>query len=245
MASPELSAAYFDESRIDKNNPFPVVAGFWNPVDVWIAFERKLKAEIADKPKGLSLKKYLRSEPVRFAKFISTYTLLPIHATIERKYFKPLFGKIASNQILYDNVYSTCAYMCCDALDEKAMSQKWHKPIKVVFDDGNEYKWALDRGYRKYYAEAIDTRLAKVPLFEDNETTIPLLAGDFYAWLLSRNLNVNDDDDLDVQMALQIIHDSSPPIAVKLDGPKIKELLLQSRHEAEQNNKNREVEGPR
>src|SRR5271166_6071357 len=73
MVSPELSAAYFDESRIEGSHPFPVVAGFWNPVDIWMIFERKFKAETVDKPKGLSLKKYLRSDPVRFAKFISTY----------------------------------------------------------------------------------------------------------------------------------------------------------------------------
>ena len=45
------STAYFDESRLDSSANFPVVAGFWNPLDVWDsagAIRRAVLARSAD-----------------------------------------------------------------------------------------------------------------------------------------------------------------------------------------------------
>ena len=49
----------------------------------------------------------------------------------------------------FANAYATCAYACCEMLDNRGLEKGWQKPIKVVFDDGAEGKIYLDRGYRE------------------------------------------------------------------------------------------------
>jgi hypothetical protein len=189
MVPVELSAAYFDESRT--NEEFPVVAGFWNPINVWMHCESHLQRALREKPANLSAKKYVRDNPSLFAKILTVFELRPIFATLERKSFEPLFAAQGDGRVLFSNAYSSCAYMCCELLDWHAIQSNMRTPIKVVFDDGTEakHKIALERGYRKYYADKPDSRLSKVPLFEDDEQTLPLLAADLYAWLLSRKYN--------------------------------------------------------
>ena len=65
------SSAYFDESRLNDN--FPVVAGFWNPVDLWIVCEEQLRRALRHKPPNLAAKKYVRGHPLEFARILNTF----------------------------------------------------------------------------------------------------------------------------------------------------------------------------
>jgi hypothetical protein len=189
MVPVELSAAYFDESRT--NEAFPVVAGFWNPIDVWIHCEEYLTRALRDKPANLSAKKYVRANSLTFAKILTVFASRPIFTTLERRVFAPLFAANGDGELLFSNAYAACSYTCCEMLDIHAAEHGIHNPIKVVFDDGTEvkHKMALERGYKKHYADKPDSRLSKTPLFQDDEETLPLLAADLYAWLLSRKYN--------------------------------------------------------
>jgi hypothetical protein len=79
--------------------------------------------------------------------------------------------------------------------ESRFLERKQWTPIKLVFDDGNENKIWLERGYRKYYAAKPDTHLAKVPIFEDSDLS-PLRAADLYAWSLSRYFNTGQETEV-------------------------------------------------
>jgi hypothetical protein len=187
MAVVAPSSAYFDESRLDEN--FPVVAGFWNPVDMWIACEKELRYALRSKPENLATKKYVREHPLDFAKLLNTFTLHAISATIERDAVGNLWELKGMGVDRFANAYASCSWACCEMLDDQGLRKGWQKPIKVVFDDGAVGKIHLDRGYRKYYANKENSLLSKVPLFEDDEEVLPILGADLYAWLLSRHYN--------------------------------------------------------
>jgi hypothetical protein len=187
MAVVAPSAAYFDESRLDEN--FPVVAGFWNPVDLWIVCEEQLQRALRHKPENITAKKYVRGRSLEFAKILSAFTLYPLSATVERDAVGHLWKFKGMGDDRFANAYATCAYACCEMLDDHGIQQGWQKPIKVVFDDGAAGKIYLERGYRDYYAKKENSLLSKVPLFEDDEEVLPILAADLYAWLLSRHYN--------------------------------------------------------
>jgi hypothetical protein len=200
------SSAYFDESRIDEN--FPVVAGFWNPVDLWIVCEEQLQRGLRNKPENISAKKYVRGNCLQFAKIISTFTLYPICTTIERAAAGHLWEFKGMGEDRFANAYANCAWACCEMLDNHGIAQGWKKPIKVVFDDGAPGKIYLDRGYRDYYAKKEYSLLSKVPLFEDDEEVLPILTADLYAWLLARHYNamlVGEEIE-----ALNLIHQGRP-----------------------------------
>ena len=68
-----------------------------------------------------------------------------------------------------------------------------HGAVKALFDDGNEYKAAFDKGYRAYYANSPETYLSKVPLFDDDEMLFPLQAADLLAWEIGRRYERPDE----------------------------------------------------
>jgi hypothetical protein len=223
MATIELSSAYFDESRL--NGSFPVVAGFWSPINVWLYCDELLKRALRDKPERLAAKKYVREHSLQFAKLLTVLDLLPIFATLERKAFAPIFDSKGSGKLLFSNAYTSCAYSCCQLLDLHGLELAWRKPIKVVFDDGAEDKISLERGYRKYYASKTDSLLSKTPLFQDDEGTLPLLAADLYAWLLSKKYN--SDISGEEAQALNVLHFSSS-IFIELDEGHAQQILDES-----------------
>jgi hypothetical protein len=206
----EPSAAYFDESRVDGSFPFPVVAGFWSPLDVWMMFEKKWAESFGDTDKKYSRTRDHQKDTeaqryedsIVMAKFIRDFTFLPVYATVDKKAFQPLIDKFLSSKNaapMFSSMYTICSYTCCVLLDEWAESRflerKQWTPIKVVFDDGNENKIYLERGYKRYYAETPNTHLSKVPLFEDADLS-PLRAADLYAWSLSRFFNTGEETEV-------------------------------------------------
>src|SRR5260370_2593330 len=206
MAIVPENSAYFDESRLDEN--FPVVAGFCNPVDLWIICEEQLRRSLRDKPANISAKKYVRRNCVEFAKIIAAFTLRPICTTMERSAVGHLWKFKGMGEDRFANAYASCSWACCEMLDDFAVSQRWKKPIKVVFDDGAPGKIHLDRGYRDYYAKKENSLLSKIPLFEDDEETLPILVADLYAWLLAGHYNATLIGK-DIH-ALTLIHQCSP-----------------------------------
>jgi hypothetical protein len=206
MAITPDNSAYFDESRLDNN--FPVVAGFCNPVDLWIVCEEQLRRSLRDKPSNISAKKYVRGNSVEFAKVIGAFILHPICATIERAAVGHLWEFKGMGEYRFANAYANCSWACCEMLDAFAVKQQWKKPIKVVFDDGAPGKIYLERGYRDYYAKKEESLLSKTPLFQDDEETLPLLAADLYAWLLARQYNAALEGQ--EAEALHIIHQNNP-----------------------------------
>jgi hypothetical protein len=190
-ASPmALSAAYFDESRVDGSHAFPVVAGFWNTVEKWMAFEKEWEKQFSGQPKKYGRvrlhmqdseeEKQRYEDSLLMAKLIRDSGSQPIDATIEAKAFqKPLidvYAKKKNAAPMFSSVYTICSYTCCELLDEWARTNPpiaQSAPIKIVFDDGNENKVWLERGYRVHFEKNPDTHLAKVPLFEDDEVLPP------------------------------------------------------------------------
>jgi hypothetical protein len=206
MAVVPDNSAYFDESRLEEN--FPVVAGFCNPVDLWIVCEEKLRDALRHKPEGLAAKKYVRGHSLEFAKILSVFTLHPICATMEKVALRHLWKFKGMGEDRFANAYASCSWACCEMLDDHAISQGWRKPIKVVFDDGAAGKIYLERGYRDYYAKKENSLLSKVPIFEDDEEVLPILAADLYAWLLARHYNATlVGEEIE---ALNLIHQGRP-----------------------------------
>jgi hypothetical protein len=190
MVALEASRAYFDESRIDEQ--FPVVAGFWASIEKWENCEREISEALLDKPLHVKkAKKYLRGYPLKFANILNRHNLLPVYSTVERSFFGDIWELQGDGDIQYADPYTTCAFNCCQMLDILAQQRKWQPPTRIVFDDNEgDPRWAnLDLGYRDYIAGHPNSLLSKTASFEDDEDTLPLLAADFYAWLLSRKFN--------------------------------------------------------
>jgi hypothetical protein len=199
------SAAYFDETRVDGSHRFPVVAGFWSSLEKWTMFEEEWVKAFPRIPKKHGRARSKQPDAQRYAdalamaKLIREFAVLSVYVTIEKRAFQYLEGRFLKNIKKSDaphlsTLYAVCTFFCCEVLDsffKFAMEEdkSLRVPIKVVFDDGNEYKDWLDRGYRARYSNNLETYLAKVPLFEDDETLPPLRAADLYAWLLGRYFN--------------------------------------------------------
>jgi hypothetical protein len=233
MAVIEPSSAYFDESRI--NDRFPVVAGFWNPIDVWVICEEQLSRELRAKPEKLAAKKYVRNNSLKFAKVLSSFTLLPIYATVESDFFRDIWEAKGNGDRLFSSAYTQCSFSCCEMLDGRALQKGWKGPIKIVFDDGAEGKTYWDRGYRKYYASKPDSLLSKTPLFQDDKETLPILGADLYAWLLSRKYNaILEGEEAE---ALSLLH-YRQPLAIELSKERmlramgLEEPMIDSGHDA-------------
>jgi len=203
---PETSA-YFDESRMQSN--FPIVAGFWNSIDLWMVCEEHLQRALRDKPEGLEAKKYVRDNSLHFAKILSAFTLLPVFATIERDVWgKRLWDVKGAGNPAFANAYASCCYSCCVMLDLRGKEKGWRKPLPVVFDDGAEGKHYWERGYRKYIKENPSSVLDETPHFAKDEIAKPLLAADLYAWLLSRDYNEGLTGE--EREALALLHQRQP-----------------------------------
>lgn len=220
MSSVDYFSAYFDETRIDDDSPFPVVAGFCNTFDVWEFLEKKWKEASAHIPKH-EVKKYFRyrhsnnqtaedekryRDSLILAEVMRDFTLWPIHVSIEKKFFQSTFDTVdKSANPLLSGAYAVCAFGCCELLDGLAIRHQFkreHGEIKVVFDKGHGDERWLEKGYKQYYAQKQNTYLKKTPIFEDDDDLIPLRAADAYAWLLGRKYNLNEELE-----QLQIIHD--------------------------------------
>jgi hypothetical protein len=211
MSVSDYFIAYFDETRVDDDSPFPVVAGFCNPYDVWEFLEKKWKEASANIPER-EVKKYFRYRPsdnhtlederryrdsLILAKVIRDFTLWPIHVSIEKQFFQPTIDSVdKSSNPLLRSAYTVCSFYCCELLDDLAIQHKFkreHGLIKVVFDKGHaDARW-LEKGYKQYYSQKQNTYLKKTPLFEDDEDLIPLRAADAYAWLLGRKYNLGEE----------------------------------------------------
>ncbi len=218
-----LSAAYFDESCVDGSVPFPVVAGFWNPIELWGFCDQHLCRALEDKPSNMRAKKFVRGNPVRFAKIVSSFVLVPVFATIEHSAFKPYYtaGRNRKADILSD-AYTVCSFAACEVLDATAQDKKWRKPVETIFDDGSAYKDQFERGYEEYYATKPDSHLSKTVAFRDDEQTTALLAADLYAWLLARKYNrVLTSEEGEALGLLQ----QYPPSFIELTANRIRELM--------------------
>jgi uncharacterized protein DUF3800 len=217
MAAPEVSSAYFDESRVDGSSPFPVVAGFWSPVELWVICERRFRTQLKKKPKAMKAKAYVRAHPVRFAKIIKTFALVPFYATLEHSYFESTFhrGRDRSTP-WFSNAYTVCASACFIMLNEVAHKGTGiNAPIKVVCDDGAPNKVHFERTYRAFIGSGKANRLSATPNFATEEEALPLLAADLYTWLVSRVLNHEKLKGKEVQ-ALKIIESACAPHCVEL-----------------------------
>jgi hypothetical protein len=188
MVATELSAAYFDESRL--GDAYPVVAGLWSDTEAWIACEQDMREALKEKPKGLAPKKYVRGNPLRFAKILAIHTALPVYATVEREYFQDIWAQRGFGENRFSTAYCQCSYCCCAMLDKHAQGlYKFQGPIKIVFDDGTEGKIYWERAYRSHHVENPSSLLSQTPLFQLDEETPPLLGADLHAWLLARKYN--------------------------------------------------------
>jgi hypothetical protein len=191
------TAAYFDESRVDPSHKVAVVAGFVATTDMWIGFEKKWAALISDKPAKLPWKNYVQRNSIPFAKLARTYSLKAINFPLRQDSF-PLFparrGSDRTTHMvnIFSSAYSACSFVCCALLDAWAADRQLRKcitPVKVVFDHGTPHQIHFERGYIEYYKSRPETYLSRVPLFEDDNTILPLQAAHLYAWLLSRAHN--------------------------------------------------------
>lgn len=232
--------AYFDESCVDPSHPFPVVAGFVATTDMWQGFEKQWAKVVAENP-ALDDKKYhrIRSEfrpewseqaRIRHAEVLKAtqmrcvYFLRPLYVTFERKLFERMysFTNVKLKAPLFSSAYAICSFACSVLLDDWAKKnlhdRSW--PVKVVFDDGNENKRFLERGYRKYYEDFPETALSKEPQFEDGETVAPLKAADTYAWHLAKYYNSGQESEV---LRLFNSEDAAPPIVMNMSGPKWEE----------------------
>jgi hypothetical protein len=105
MSSVDYVTAYFDESRVDDGHPFPVVAGFCNTFDIWEIFEKKWREASKHIPNHKA-KKHFRvrhteqlspederryRDSIILSEVMRDYTLWPIHVSIEREFFQPIF----------------------------------------------------------------------------------------------------------------------------------------------------------
>jgi hypothetical protein len=217
------SAGYFDESCVDGSVEFPVVAGFWSTVELWIYCDEHLRKALIGKSEKVKAKKYVRANPVKFTKVVASFALVPVFATIEQSAFEPFYlsAKNQKANLFYD-AYTVCSFAACEVLDGIASQKEWQKPVETVFDDGSPHKLQFERGYRKYYAKKADTYLSPVPNFKDDQTTLPLLAADLYAWLLVRKYNyiltIEEGEALDILQQYQ-------PSYVELTDDKVRAIL--------------------
>ena len=207
----ETYSAYFDESRVTGNDPYPVMAGFLSTVDRWMAIEQGLDIEFKKKPAHLDPKKYMRENPLVFAQIFANIKLQPIHAVIERKVIDSVYDKNRRTHPFFSSAYTNCAYCCCERLDYFAQINNLPKPIEVVFDNGQEDEVYLTRGYRGYYKHKTESHLSADPIFKSEREVLPLLAADLYAWLVSKAHNEKGSPEIPkIEEALAVINKIFP-----------------------------------
>jgi Protein of unknown function (DUF3800) len=199
------TTAYFDESGVDRSHRIAVVAGFVASTKDWIAFEVAWKKQMAQKPPRMKWKKYVQAECVPFARIAREFSMKAINCPCDHKAFEFIIGSSKNDFVgRLDNIYSFCSRWCCQILDNLVSEREMPEgalPVKVVFDKGSEHERSLDRGYTAYYGSAKDTRLCGCPIFDNDETILPLQAAHLFAWLLSKHYNLRKPE----KEALRII----------------------------------------
>lgn len=188
------ASAYFDESGVDPAHQFAIVAGFVASTDMWCEFDRRWQEFMRNKPTELHWKKYIQRNCVSFAKLARTFSIKAINVTLRQSNLQRFPPRNGSDRIshmvnLFSSPYAVCSFICCGLLDEWANQEHLEGPVKVVFDAGSSEEAYFRRGYEEAFTSKKNTLLSRVPIFEDDNTVLPLQAAHLYAWLLFKTNN--------------------------------------------------------